>query len=115
MTSAAQSEQGTIAADEGPQGCGGACGCGESGGGCGAGGGGRVPELDARPIDPAIRQAAIFGVLVGLVPGASALIVTDERPELALMLVEQQFPGQYEASPEEAAQGLWRTKFARVV
>lgn len=111
MTSTSQSAQG-VTTDEEPQGCGGACGCGAGGGGCG--GGGRVPELDARPIDPAIRQAAIFGVLVGLVPGTSALIVTGERPELALMLVEQQFPGQYEVAPEEAAPGVWRTKFARV-
>lgn len=73
-----------------------------------------MPELDARPIDPALRQAAILGVLVGLVPGASAAIVTDEEPELVLMLIEQQFAGQYEITMGEGSEGGWRTKFLRV-
>lgn len=91
-------------------GCG-SCSCGS--GGCG-GGSGRVPELDARPIDSALRQAAILGVLVGLVPGASAAIVTDDEPELVLMLIEQQFPGQYEIALDQVAPDEWRTKFLRV-
>lgn len=111
MTDAAQT---TTDATEAPSGgCGGACGCGAGGGGCGSGAG-RVPVLDARPIDPAIRQAAILGVLVGLAPGTSALLVTEERPELALMLVEQQFPGQYEITFDEGGEGESRTKFFRV-
>lgn len=97
------------AADQG--GCG-SCSCGS--GGCGGSGGGRVPELDARPIDPALRQAAILGVLVGLVPGASAAIVTDGEPELILMIIEQQFAGQYEISFDQVADDEWRTKFLRV-
>lgn len=96
--------------EQGQSGCG-SCACGS--GGCG-GGGGRVPELDARPIDPALRQAAILGVLVGLVPGASAAIVTDGEPELVLMLIEQQFPGQYEIAMDEVGDSEWRTKFLRV-
>ena len=90
-------------------GCG-SCTCGSGGGGCG---GGRVPELDARTIDSAIRNAAIFGVLVGLAPSASAAIVTEEKPELVLMLIEEQLPGQYEVDITEAEPGHWRTKFVR--
>ena len=91
-------------------GCG-SCSCGS--GGCGDGGG-RVPELDARPIDSALRQAAILGVLVGLVPGASAAIVTKDEPELVLMLIEQQFAGQYEVTGGQSGPEEWRTKFLRV-
>lgn len=97
--------------DEQAQGGCGSCSCGS--GGCG-GGGGRVPELDARVIDPALRQAAVLGVLVGLVPGASAAIVTDSEPELVLMLIEQQFAGQYEITMDEISDTEWRTKFLRV-
>lgn len=93
--------------EQSTDGCG-SCGCGE--GGCG---GGRVPELDARPIDPALRNAAVFGVLVGLAEGVSAIIVTDEKPELILMLMEEKFPGQYEINMDEVSPTEWRTKFLR--
>ena len=91
--------------------CGG-CGCGA--GGCGSGAR-RVPELDARTIDPQIRQAAIFGVLIGLTPGGGATIITDESPDLVRTLIEGQFGGQYlvEAGSSES-DDEWRTTFTRV-
>lgn len=91
-------------------GCGGGCACGA--GGCGSGG--PVPELDARAIDPAIRQAAIFGVLIGQPPAGRVVIVTDGRPDLVLTLLEGQFAGQYEAAIEEVSDEEWRTTFTRV-
>ncbi len=94
-----------------PGGCG-SCSCGQDGsGGCG---GGRVPELDARTIDPALRNAAVFGVLVALVPGSSAVIIDEAEPEVVLMLIAERFPGQYEITGAQAAPGEWRAKFARV-
>jgi len=91
-------------------------GCGGGGCGCGAGGCGgnaRVPELDARPIDPQIRQAAIFGVLIGLPPGSAATVLTDESPELVMTLIEGQFAGQYDIACEQQGEDLWRTTFTR--
>ena len=91
------------------EGCG-SCGCGA--GGCGSGA--RVPELDARVIDPAIRQAAIFGVLIGLPPGSGATIVTDAAPDLVLSLIEGQFSGQYAVETAHPAPEEWRTTFTRL-
>lgn len=99
-----------VSSEQSVGGCGGACACGS--GGCGEGG--RVPELDARPIDAAIRQAAILGVVMGLALGSKVAVVTDERPELILMLIEQQVPGQYEIESVDS-DGQCRTVFARIV
>lgn len=90
--------------------CGG-CGCGA--GGCGSGPR-RVPELDARVIDPTIRQAAVFGVLIGLTPGGGATIVTDEAPDLVRTLIEGQFAGQYVVEGGRVGDDEWRTTFTRV-
>lgn len=96
--------------NEEPQaGCGGGCACGS--GGCGQGA--RTPELDARVIDPAIRQAAVFGVLIGQPPGGRVVIVTDSRPDLVLTLLEGQFAGQYDIEVAEAGEGEWRSTFVR--
>ncbi len=89
----------------------GACGCGA--GGCGSGPR-RIPELDARVIDPTIRQAAIFGVLIGLTPGGGATIVTDEAPDLVRTLIEGQFAGQYAVDGGQVGDDEWRTTFTRV-
>lgn len=90
-------------------GCG-SCGCGA--GGCGSNA--RVPELDARTIDPQIRQSAVFGVLIGLPPGGGATVVTDAAPELVLTLIEAQFAGQYTVESAQLAPDEWRTTFTRV-
>lgn len=114
-----QSESATVAdasaavedvADAPSSGCG-SCACGA--GGCG-GGTARVPALDARPIDPAIRQSAVFGVLIGLPPGAAAEIVTDSSPDLVLTLIEGQFSGQYSVTGGQVGDEEWRTTFTRV-
>lgn len=89
----------------------GSCGCGA--GGCGSGPR-RIPELDARAIDPAIRQAAVFGVLIGLAPGGGATIVTDESPDLVRTLIEGQFAGQYVVEGGQVEDDEWRTTFTRV-
>ena len=93
---------------EASAGCG-RCACGE--GGCG---GARTPELDARVIDPAIRQSAIFGVLIGLPPAASAVVVTEASPDLVLTLIEGQFAGQYAVEGGQVDEQEWRTKFTRL-
>lgn len=89
-------------------GCG-TCACGA--GGCG--GSAPAPVLDARIIDPLIRQGAVFGVLIGLPAGGSAEIVTDESPDLVLTLIEGQFAGQYAVSGGRVADDEWRTTFER--
>lgn len=98
------------AEESGESGCGG-CGCGA--GGCGSGPR-RIPELDARQIDAQIRQAAVFGVLIGLAPGSGATIVTDESPDLVLTLIQGQFAGQYAIEADQVADNEWRTTFTRV-
>ncbi len=91
-------------------GCG-SCGCGA--GGCG-GGSSRVPEFDARPVDPLIRQSAVFGVLIGLPPGAAATVVTAESPDLVRTLIEGQFAGQYQIDGGQVEEQEWRTTFTRL-
>ncbi|GAB98250.1 uncharacterized protein (DUF2249 family) [Kineosphaera limosa] len=73
-----------------------------------------MPELDARAIDPQIRQAAVFGVLIGLPPGNAATIVTDESPDLVLSLIGGQFAGQYAIEADRPADDEWRTTFTRL-
>lgn len=94
--------------DETTAGCG-TCACGA--GGCG--GAAPTPVLDARVIDPLIRQGAVFGVLIGLPAGGSAQIVTDESPDLVLTLIEGQFAGQYAVSGGRVSDDEWRTTFER--
>lgn len=91
-------------------GCGG-CGCGA--GGCGDGPA-RVPEFDARPVDPLIRQSAVFGVLIGLPAGSGATVITDESPELVRTLIEGQFVGQYRIEGGRVEDQEWRTTFTRI-
>ena len=69
---AAAESCGTVPGCDGHGGCG-----GHGGGGCGGHGATEPPILDARVIDPLIRQSAIFGVLVGLPPTGKVTIVTD--------------------------------------
>ena len=91
-------------------GCGG-CGCGS--GGCGDGRA-RVPEFDAGPVDPLIRQSAVFGVLIGLTPGAGATVITEESPDLVRTLIEGQFAGQYRIEGGQVEEQEWRTTFTRL-
>lgn len=88
----------------------GSCGCGA--GGCG-GGQARVPEFDVRLVDPLIRQSAVFGVLIGLTPGAGATVITDESPDLVRTLLEGQFAGQYRIEGGRVEEQEWRTTFTR--
>lgn len=91
-------------------GCG-SCGCGA--GGCG-GGSSRIPEFDARVVDPLIRQSAVFGVLIGLTPGAGATVVMREAPDLVRTLIEGQFAGQYRIEADQVDEQEWRTTFTRL-
>lgn len=91
-------------------GCG-SCGCGA--GGCG-GAPSRVPEFDARGVDPMIRQSAVFGVLIGLTPGAGATVVTADSPDLVRTLIEGQFAGQYRVEGGQVDEQEWRTTFTRL-
>ena len=52
--------------------------------------------LDARLIDPVIRQSAIFGVLVGLPPAGTVTIVTHENPAPIADLLHERLPGEYD-------------------
>ncbi|WP_116112200.1 DUF2249 domain-containing protein [Austwickia chelonae] len=92
-------------------GCDGQGGCG-SGGGCG----GHlvyVPELDARTLDPMIRQSAIFGVLVGLPPEESVTVLTDQDPTPIADLMEERLPGEYTVDTETIEGDCYRVTFTR--
>ncbi|GMA41293.1 DUF2249 domain-containing protein [Mobilicoccus caccae] len=97
----------------------GACGTGEQGGGCGGGGcgggcgGPYVPELDARELDPMIRQSAIFGVLMGLPSEGSVRVVVNTDPSGIAQLLEQRLPGEYSAEVDEVSEDEYRVLFAR--
>ncbi|MBW3084002.1 hypothetical protein KEM60_00185 [Austwickia sp. TVS 96-490-7B] len=98
-------------------GCDGQGGCG-SGGGCGGHTVQYVPLLDARTIDPVIRQSAIFGVLIGLPSQESVVVVTDQDPEPVADLLAEQLPGEYtvvtESVDEDELQGVsYRVRFIR--
>lgn len=88
-------------------------GCG--GGGCGGmcGGGTYVPELDARVIDPVIRQSAIFGVLMGLPPAGSVKIVAVSDPTPIAELLASRLPGEYEVQVDEIDEHEWHATFSR--
>ncbi len=96
----------------GSPGCDGHGGCG-SGGGCGGHAVDTVPHLDTRIIDPRIRQSAIFGVLIGMPPGAQVAIVTDYDPEPIASLIEERLPGAFSMVTEQAERGAWQVSFAR--
>lgn len=106
MTDASQTPQ--PSADAGCGGHGGG-GCG----GCGCGGHGRTPELDARTIDPAIRQSAIFGVLMGLPPQGSVTIVAPHDPSPLAQLLSERLPGEYGVEVDRVADDEWRATFSR--
>lgn len=95
-----------------------ACGTGQGGcgnGGCGGGcGGAYVPELDARALDPMIRQSAVFGVLMGLPPAGSVLVVTNTDPSSIATLLEERLPGQYSADVDAVSEDEYRVVFSRV-
>lgn len=94
-------------------GCDGHGGCGGHGGGsCGHAATG-TPMLDARTIDPVIRQSAIFGVLVGLPPAGSVTIVTHEDPAPIADLLHERLPGEYQVSTETSDDDAYRVTFAR--
>ena len=96
-----------------PAGCNGQGGCGGAGG-CGSHAAPpRVPVLDARTIDPLIRQAAIFGVLVGLPPNQAVTIVTDADPTPMAALLEERLPGEYAVEAVKTDDDEWRFTVAR--
>ncbi|WP_168582543.1 DUF2249 domain-containing protein [Gephyromycinifex aptenodytis] len=88
-------------------------GCG--GGGCGGmcGGGSYVPTLDARAIDPTIRQSAIFGVLMGLPAAGSVKIIGVTDPSPIAELLESRLPGEYSVAVQEVAELEWHATFSR--
>jgi len=97
------------------------CGSGEGGnggggcGGCGgACGGPYVPELDARELDPVIRQSAIFGVLMGLPSQGLVRVVVNSDPSGIADLLEERLPGQYSADVDPVSEDEYRVLFARV-
>lgn len=96
--------------------CSGAGGCAGHGscGGSGSCGNGHVPVLDARTIDPVIRQSAIFGVLIGLAPGAAVTIVSDQDPQPIAALMQERLPGSFEIDLDRAGEAEWRVGFARL-
>lgn len=84
--------------------CGGSAGCGTV----------HVPVLDARTIDPAIRQSAIFGVLIGLPPGGAVTIVSDQDPQPIAALMQERLPGAFEIDADRAGEAEWRVGFSRI-
>lgn len=100
---------GTVPGCDGHGGCG-----GHGGGGCGGHGATYRPVLDARQIDPAIRQSAIFGVLVGLPPAGAVTIVTHENPAPIADLLEERLPGEYQVTTEPTDDEDYRVTFARL-
>ena len=103
----AQEPCGTVPGCDGHGGCG-----GHGGGSCGHAPAG-PPTLDARLIDPVIRQSAIFGVLVGLPPAGTVTIVTHENPAPIADLLHERLPGEYEVTTEASDDAAYRVTFAR--
>lgn len=99
---------GTVPGCDGHGGCG-----GHGGGGCGGHAPAHTPTLDARLIDPVIRQSAIFGVLVGLPPAAAVTIVTQENPAPIAELLHERLPGEYQVSTEPSDDDSFRVTFSR--
>lgn len=94
------------AEDSGGGGCGGGCA-----GMCG--GGAYIPSLDARAIDPTIRQSAIFGVLMGLPPAGSVKIIGVIDPSPLAELLESRLPGEYSIEVDEVSEREWHATFSR--
>ncbi len=98
-----------------PEGCNGHGGCGGSdGGGCGDHDTQTTPLLDARTLDPRIRQSAIFGVLMGLPPGEAVTVVTLGDPTPIAELLNERLPGQYEATAAEMEGDVFLVTFERL-
>ncbi|MDO5628334.1 MAG: DUF2249 domain-containing protein [Mobilicoccus sp.] len=87
------------------------CGSGGCGGACG---GPYVPELDARALDPMIRQSALFGVLMGLAPAGSVRVVVNTDPSGIATLLEERLPGQYSVEVDEVSDDEYRVVFSRL-
>ena len=85
-------------------------GCGGCGGACG---GPYIPELDARELDPMIRQSAIFGVLMGLPPQGSVRVVVNTDPSGIASLLEERLPGEYAADIDAVSEDEYRVLFSR--
>ncbi len=98
--------------EDAPPGCDGHGGCGGNGG-CGGHGAPYVPVLDARQIDPAIRQSAIFGVLVGLPPAQAVTVITEQDPAPIAELLHERLPGEYEVATQQAEEA-YEVTFARI-
>ena len=86
-------------------------GCGGCGGACG---GPYIPELDARELDPVIRQSAIFGVLIGLPPQGLVRLIVNSDPSGIAELLEERLPGQYTADVDTVSDDEYRVLFTRV-
>lgn len=96
------------------------CGSGTCGGSGSCGGHGscgshapHTPVLDARLIDPVIRQSAIFGVLIGMPTGGAVTIVSDQDPTPISDLIRDRLPGSFEVTSERLGEQEWRVDFAR--
>jgi uncharacterized protein (DUF2249 family) len=85
-------------------GCGGNCACNSAP---------ATPVLDARSIEPSIRQSAIFGVLVGMPPHASVVIVAPQDPAPIVDLLESRLPGEYSVAGEKVSDDEFRVTFTR--
>ena len=98
---------GANALDEEESGCGGhSCGCGEVDGP-------GYPELDARAVPHAIRDATIFGALDSVQPGAGMILVAPHDPVPLLAQIEQRSPGLFEVDYLERGPEAWRLTFVR--
>lgn len=91
-----------------------ATGTGCGGGGCGgACGTAYVPELDARQLDPIIRQSAVFGVLMGLAPGRAVRVVVNTDPAGIAELLADRLPGEYAVDVDTISDDEYRALFTR--
>lgn len=72
-----------------------------------------LPVLDARTIPHAIRHAAIFGALEGLVPGRGLELVAPHDPLPLLAQLEERWPGGFEVSYLERGPDAWRVSLVR--
>ena len=74
---------------------------------------GEDPELDARAIPQAIRQATIFEALDAVRPGAAMVLVAPHDPLPLLAKIEQRDPGAFEVSYLERGPEAWRVRLVR--
>jgi uncharacterized protein (DUF2249 family) len=94
--------------EDGADGCGGTCGCGETdrpG----------LPELDVRSVPHAIRHATVFGALESLAPGAGIELVAGHDPLPLLGQVSQRWPGTFAVDYLQRGPEAWRLSLVRSV